>query len=82
MKPMHKIKELCKKNGDTFIGRNVSLYYIDESGEYNLCLDVARSLPMALCLKTHTFYPMLLMKSIHNLNWKAKEKLSQAQSSA
>jgi hypothetical protein len=53
--------------------------YIDESGEYNLCLDVARSLPMALCLNTHTFSPMILMKSIHSLTWKAKAKLSQAQ---
>jgi hypothetical protein len=57
------------------------LYYIDENGEYNLCLDVARSLPMALFLNTHTFAPMILMKSIHNLTWKAKAKLSQAQSS-
>jgi len=61
-------------------GRNVLLHYIDESGEYNLCLDVARSLPMALCFNTHTFAPMLLMKSIHNLTWKAKAKLSQVQS--
>jgi hypothetical protein len=49
--------------------------------KYNLCLDVARSLPMALCFNTHTFAPMLLMKSIHNLTWKAKAKISQAQSS-
>ena len=54
MKPIHKIKELCNKNGDTFVGKKVLLYYIDESGEYNLCCDVARSLLMELCLNTHT----------------------------
>jgi hypothetical protein len=59
------------------IGRDIST----SSGEYNLCLDVEMSLPMALFLNTHTFSPMLLMKSIHNLTWKAKVKLSQAQSS-
>jgi hypothetical protein len=62
-------------------GRNVSLLYINESGEYNLCLDVTRSLPMALYFNTHTSAPMILMKSIHNLTWKAKAKLSQVQSS-
>ena len=59
---------------------NVLLHYIDESGEYNLCLDVARSLRIPLCFNTHIFSPMILMKSIHNLTWKAKAKLSQAQS--
>ena len=78
MEPMHKIKELCNKNRE----RSVLLYYIDESGEYNLCLDVARSLPMAILFNKHTFSPMILIKSIHNLTWKAKAKLSQVQSSA
>jgi hypothetical protein len=55
------------------------LNYIDESGEYNLCLDVARSLPMALFLNTHTFSAMILMKSIHNMTWKDKTKLPQVQ---
>jgi hypothetical protein len=57
----------------------VSLHYIDESGEYNLFLDVARSLPMGLFFNTHTFSPIILMKSIQNLTWKAKAKLSQVQ---
>jgi hypothetical protein len=60
------------------------MYYciiLNESREYNPCLDVTRYLPMALLLNTHTFSPMLLMKSIHNLNWKAKANLSQVQSS-
>jgi hypothetical protein len=46
--------------------------------KYNLFLDVSRSLLMALFLNTHPFPPILLMKSIHNLTWKANEKLSQA----
>jgi hypothetical protein len=59
-------------------------YYIilNESGEYNPCLDVSRSFPVILCFNTHTFSPMLLMKSIHKLAWRAKAKLSQAQSTA
>jgi hypothetical protein len=54
-------------------------YYIilNESGEYNPCLDVARSLSVAILFNTQTFAPMLLMKRIHNLNWRAKENLSQ-----
>jgi hypothetical protein len=75
-------KSYAIKMETLLLGRNVLLHYIDESGEYNLCLDVARSLAMTLFLNTHTFSPMLLMKSIHNLTWKAKEKLSQEQSSA
>jgi hypothetical protein len=58
----------------------VLLHYIDESGECNLFLDFVRSLPMALFLNTHTFSPIILMKSIHNPTWKDKEELSQAQS--
>jgi hypothetical protein len=38
-----------------------------ESGEYNPCLDVSRSLSMDLFSNTHTFAPMPLMKKIHNL---------------
>jgi hypothetical protein len=30
---------------------------LKESGEYNPCLNVARSLPMALFSNTHTFAP-------------------------
>jgi hypothetical protein len=40
---------------------------LNESGEYNPCLDAARSLPMDLFFNTHTFTPMPLMKKICNL---------------
>jgi hypothetical protein len=61
------------------------MYYciiLNESGEYNPCLDVAISLSMALFFNTHTFSPIILMKSIHNLTWRAKEKLSQVESTS
>jgi len=60
------------------------MYYwiiLNESEEYNPCLDVSRSLPMALFFNTHTFSPIILMNIIHNLTWRAKAKLSQVQSS-
>jgi hypothetical protein len=45
-----------------------------ENTTYALMLQGPFQWPFA---STHTFDPMILMKSIHNLNWKAKEKLSQ-----
>jgi hypothetical protein len=78
---MYKIKELYNKSRDTFIGKKcITAFILNESGEENPCLDIARSLPMELFLNTHNFSPMLLMKSIHNLTWRTKTKLSQVKS--